>query len=264
MALYTITPMVVAYGPKREKSRFTYMHNFGEKVDIPYVSWLIRGDGLTALVDTGCSAEDFQTHIKPMNKGGAHMLAGEQFADVMNVKHLAEHLAAHGLTLDDIDLVIQTHLDWDHSMNTRQFKKARIIAQKTEWDSIPVHPFFQGSYAPAYIYEELGRMRLELVEGDHEIAPGLRLVYTPGHSAGGQSIVVDTAAGRYAIAGMCTIRENFYPSEQIKARGYTVIPPGFHYDVMQCFRSMQRLLDIAGENVIAFHDSENFTRGPIG
>ena len=41
--MYTITPMVVALGPQREKSRFTYMHNFGEKVDIPYVSWLLEG-----------------------------------------------------------------------------------------------------------------------------------------------------------------------------------------------------------------------------
>ena len=48
--MYTITPMVVAYGPQREKSRFTYMHNFGEKVDIPYVSWLLQGDGRNILV----------------------------------------------------------------------------------------------------------------------------------------------------------------------------------------------------------------------
>ena len=30
---FTITPLVMAYGPQREKSRFTFLHNFGEKID---------------------------------------------------------------------------------------------------------------------------------------------------------------------------------------------------------------------------------------
>ena len=58
--MYSITPLVVAHGPQREKSRFTYMHNFGDKVDIPYVSWLIQGEGRVILVDTGCSAADYK------------------------------------------------------------------------------------------------------------------------------------------------------------------------------------------------------------
>ena len=62
--MHTITPMLVAIGPNREKSRFTYMHNFGEKVDIPYFSWLIRGEGRNILVDAGCSADAYKTHIR--------------------------------------------------------------------------------------------------------------------------------------------------------------------------------------------------------
>jgi len=77
--MYTITPMVVALGPQREKSRFTYMHNFGDKVDIPYVSWLIRGEGRNILVDAGCSATDYRTQIRGE---GPLMLAGETFQDV--------------------------------------------------------------------------------------------------------------------------------------------------------------------------------------
>ena len=81
--MYTITPMVVALGPQREKSRFTYMHNFGDKVDIPYVSWLIRGEDRVILVDAGCSADDYRTQIR----GDAPlMLAGERFQDVVDVK----------------------------------------------------------------------------------------------------------------------------------------------------------------------------------
>ena len=69
--MFTITPMVVAKGPQREKSRFTYMHGCGEKVDIPYTTWLIQGRGLNALVDTGCSAEDYRTLTERIVQDGA-------------------------------------------------------------------------------------------------------------------------------------------------------------------------------------------------
>ncbi len=43
--------------PQREKSRFTYMHNFGEKVDILVRSpWLLQDGSHNVLVDTGCNA----------------------------------------------------------------------------------------------------------------------------------------------------------------------------------------------------------------
>lgn len=261
--MWKITPMVVAYGPKREKSRFTYLHHFGEKVDIPYVSWLIQGRGMNVLVDAGCSAADYAQHIR--GDRAAAMVAGELFADVVDVKPLASHLAERGLGFDDIDILIQTHIDWDHCMGTRHFKKSRILLQKKEWDALPPHPFFRGTYAPPYVYEEIGKQNLELIDGDYEVAKGLSLLVTPGHSTAGQSVVVDTAQGRYVIAGMCTIRENFYPSAEVKAQlGYDLIPTGMHYDLMACMRSMRRLLEVGGDNVIPFHDCAVFGMDPIG
>jgi N-acyl homoserine lactone hydrolase len=260
--MYTITPQVVAVGPKREKSRFTYMHNFGQKIDIPYVSWLIQGNGITVLVDAGCSAEDYRTHIRPADR--PLMLAGEQFADVVDVKPLEEHLRDRGLRFDDIDILIQTHLDWDHTMGTRRFKKSRILLQRAEWAKIPFHPLFKGTYAPKYIYEEISKLNLHLLEGDHTVAPGLEILYTPGHSPGGQSVVVETGQGPYVIAGMCTIRENFYPPADVLAHSeYRVIPAGMHIDPLVCYDSMLRILERGGERVLPFHDSSIMSMGTI-
>src|SRR5438128_2016006 len=142
----TITPMVVAVGPRREKSRFTYMHNFGAKVDIPYVSWLIQGDGRTILVDAGCSADDYKQHVR--GDAGPLHLAGEVFEDVQDVKPIEQHFEERGLSFDDVDTFVQTHLDWDHCMNTRKFAKSRILIQSAEWKKIPVHPLFKSTYAP--------------------------------------------------------------------------------------------------------------------
>ena len=260
--MYTITPMVVAIGPQREKSRFTYMHNFGEKVDIPYVSWLIQGEGRTILVDAGCSADDYRTQIRGE---GPLMLAGEKFQDVIDVTTIEQRFEEQGLVFDDVDTFIQTHLDWDHCMNTTKFPKARILIQRSEWQKIPVHPLFQSTYAPKAHYERISRLNVEFVEGDREVANGVRCLLTPGHSPGGQSVVVDTNDGTYVIAGMCTIRDNFYPPADVLAKGtYKVIPPGMHMDPILCYDSMLRILDVGKDKVLPFHDDAVLTMGKLG
>lgn len=259
---YTITPLVVAVGPQREKSRFTYMHNFGDKVDIPYVSWLLQGDGPTILVDTGCSAADYREAIRG---DGPLQLAGETFADVQDLTPLEDQFAARGMTFDDIDILVQTHLDWDHCMNTTKFPNARILIQEAEWRKIPVHSLFASTYAPRSHYEAIGKLDVQFLDGDHKITDGVQLLLTPGHSPGGQSVVVDTDAGRYVIAGMCTIRENFYPPEQVLAKGtYKVIPTGMHMDPILCYDSMLRILEAGGDNVLPFHDDAILTVDRIG
>ena len=260
--MYTITPMVVAIGPQREKSRFTYMHNFGEKVDIPYVSWLIRGEGRIVLVDAGCSADDYRTHIRGE---GPLMLAGETFKDVVDVKPIEQQFEEQGLAFDDVDTFVQTHLDWDHCMNTTKFRRSRILIQRAEWTKIPVHPLFKSTYAPKEHYERIGKLNVELVEGDYEVAKGIRVLLTPGHSPGGQSVAVDTGDGTYVIAGMCTIRDNFYPPPEVLAKGtYRVIPAGMHIDPILCYDSMLRLLDVGKDKVLPFHDDAVLSMQTLG
>lgn len=260
--MYSITPMVVAYGPQREKSRFTYMHNFGDKVDIPYVAWLIRGEGRVILVDAGCSAGDYRDRIRGE---GPLKLAGETFRDVIDVKSIEECFEEQGLSFDDVDTFVQTHLDWDHCMNTTKFTKPRILIQQAEWKKVPFHPLFESTYAPREHYEDIARLNVEFVDGDHEVAKGVRCIVTPGHSPGGQSVVVDTDDGTYVIAGMCTIRENFYPPEEVLAKGtYKVIPTGMHTDPLECYDSMLRILDVGKDKVLPFHDSANMDLGTIG
>jgi N-acyl homoserine lactone hydrolase len=259
---YTITPMVVAKGPQREKSRFTYLHGFGEKVDIPYVSWLLQGEGPNILVDTGCSASDYANRIRgdePLK------LAGETFADVQDLTPLEQQFEQRGMTFDDIEILVQTHLDWDHCMNTTKFPNAQILIQDAEWRKIPVHELFKSTYAPQDHYEKIGTMNVRFLSGDHKITDGVELLLTPGHSPGGQSVVVDTGAGRYVIAGMCTIRDNFYPPEEILAHAsYKVIPTGMHMDPILTYESMLRILDVGGDNVLPFHDDAILSVERIG
>ncbi len=259
--MFTIEPMVVAYGPHREKSRFTYMHNAGEAIDVPYVSWLLRSNDLTVLVDVGCSADDYAQHIRPADRELVHV--GQVFADVVDVKPIEGHLKSRGLTPSDVDMVVLTHLDWDHCMTIEPFQDATFLLQQEEWDNTPSHPMFVTSYAPPEHYERLSEFDLQLVDGRRQLADGLELLLTPGHTHGGQSLLVDTSDGRFAIAGMCVLRENFYPPAEYEEH-FEVIPPGGHTDLFQSYDSMKHLKELAGDNVLPLHMTEVFHMDAIG
>lgn len=259
--MFTIEPLIVAYGPKREKSRFTYMHNAGVPVDIPYVSWLLRSADYVALFDIGCTASDYLRLIRPADRPLVHV--GQEFVDVIDVKPITEQLAERGLAPKDIDAVIFSHLDWDHCTSIDPFVGSTFYVQRKEWEGTPSHPMFATSFAPKSHYERIAGLDLRLLDGDTVLADGLELVLAPGHTPGGQSAVVDTAAGRFVLAGMCVLRENFYPPADVQEH-FTVIPPGGHTDLFQSYDSMLHLLEIGGDNVIPIHSQEAWTLGKIG
>ena len=106
--------------------------------------------------------------------------------------HAAEALAACGFEPESIDLVVNTHLHWDHcGGNTlgegdraaATFPKAQYVTQRHEVEHArEQHPRDAVSYR-AMNYEPLldaGRMRL--LDGDIEIAPGVQLQVMPGHN----------------------------------------------------------------------------------
>ncbi len=263
---FTVTPLVMAYGPRREKSRFTFLHNFGEKIDLPYVSWLLSDAerGLNVLVDVGCSADEYATHIKKPGSGSFRH-AGETFDDVVDVRPLDRLLADRDLEPGDIDFVVLTHLDWDHCMNLPLFPRTRVLLQRSEWSALPPHPFIASGFAPDYRYAEMERRGVELLDGDQNIVPGLDVLLTPGHTPGGQSIAVETDRGRYIIAGLCTIMENYYPpADVLETAGYDVIPPGGHTDLFAAYDSILRIRDEAGRNLLPVHHLEAFTMEMIG
>ena len=113
---------------------------------------------------------------------------------------LLDNLAAAGIAPDDIDVVINSHLHFDHcGWNTVRkgdqfvatFPKAQYYAQEAEWqhgrrqherDAIS---YISGNYDPLI---ESGQMHL--LHGDQEIVPGIFVKIFPGHTANMQAIVI--------------------------------------------------------------------------
>src|SRR5438309_1903860 len=104
-----------------------------------------------------------------------------------------EALAEHGLHPADVKLVVNTHLHFDHCGQNIVFRHAPFYVQRGELEraraeETAVHDWFDFAGA-----------RFELLEGDAEVAAGVRVVATPGHTSGHQCVIVDRGAGRPSI-----------------------------------------------------------------
>jgi glyoxylase-like metal-dependent hydrolase (beta-lactamase superfamily II) len=113
---------------------------------------------------------------------------------------LLKALEDRGLTPDDIDFVLLTHLHFDHANNVDLFKRARILVSKKEWEyAADPHP--DDHFVPSHIRSMLLKMNLEIFEVPPEIAPGVAVIETPGHTPGHCSVLVTTEKGITAVAG---------------------------------------------------------------
>ncbi len=117
---------------------------------------------------------------------------------------LIASLAAIGLTTDDIDLVVYSHLHADHVGWTTDrvhdgltFARARHVMARAEWDHWNDGPIGGPDAA------DLGALapRVELLDGEVDVAPGLRVVPTPGHTPGHCSVLVASGNERAVVLG---------------------------------------------------------------
>jgi len=119
---------------------------------------------------------------------------------------LPEELAAAGVDPDEIDLVVLTHLHldhvgwnlaWDGDRPRPRFPRARYLVQRADWELFAARPdearvSFDRCVAP------LGDLGVaELLDGDRILDGQLRLLHTPGHTPGSQSLLV--ASGGDAV-----------------------------------------------------------------
>lgn len=113
---------------------------------------------------------------------------------------LAEALAAHGCAMADVTAVANCHLHIDHAGQNGLFPGRPIFVQRREWAMVhePDYTVPEWVDTPGLDYEVLD------VE-ETEVAPGLRLISTIGHSPGHQSLAVDTATGTVLIVGQAVL-----------------------------------------------------------
>lgn len=178
------------------------MHDCMEDItiDIPITSLAIENSEHKIIVDTGHhDAKWVSKNMLP-----ASTKPEEEIETAIKT--------AMGWDLDEVDMVINTHLHFDHCGNNNLFNKAKFVVTKTEWEyGFNPKPFHKRLYR----IEQFDRRAVnyfdwQFVEDkDVELYPGLSLLYTPGHTPGHMSVLVRTEDGTVCFAGdVCPMVEN--------------------------------------------------------
>jgi glyoxylase-like metal-dependent hydrolase (beta-lactamase superfamily II) len=194
MAKYTIQPVSTGSFAEAETSLLYYLaddRNAGVKIPAVYWMFVVRGEGALVVVDTG----------------PGEPAAWKQFHHNYDRTPDEEPLAALkriGIEAEDVDVVINTHLHWDHCHANHLFPNAVVKVQSREiieaMNPVPAH---RGFYTPLNADPPWTRVvnKTVPVKGDAEIIPGIHVLAMPSHTVGFQSVLVDTAAGPILIAG---------------------------------------------------------------
>ena len=162
---------------------------------------------------------------------------------------VVHRLSERGLTPADVDLLISTHFDFDHCGRHDAFA-AVGTASVVQRDHLAVAR--TGSRFDAALWDLPG-IRYEEVDGDTELEPGLRLIATPGHVVGHQSVFVETSDGPVVLAIDAITREEHVGLETMPAESYA--------DPEAARRSRDRLAALAKETgalLIFGHDAEQW------
>jgi glyoxylase-like metal-dependent hydrolase (beta-lactamase superfamily II) len=165
------------------------------KLDINLL--LIKSDGENILIDAGI--------------GDALSERQKKMFGVEKSSVLEKKLSEHNLTPEAIHLVLLTHLHADHAggvvkvengQKIPRFPNARYVVQLKEWEEA-MHPDERTS--ATYFTSNLRILEdeklLELIDGQDEVAKGIKLIPTGGHTPGHQAVLIEDGDNKILWAG---------------------------------------------------------------
>jgi glyoxylase-like metal-dependent hydrolase (beta-lactamase superfamily II) len=193
---------------RRQEHFYGAVDDPSASMPISYFVWLVVGEAGSVVVDTGFSEETAR------RRGRTYVMAP------------AEGIRRLGVDPATVELVVLTHLHYDHAGCTRSFPRARYVVQDREM------AFWTGRYASriglphlvepddvSFLCTANFEGRIAWVDGDLELLPGLSVHRVSGHTAGMQVVRVVTAGGVVVLASDAS---HFYENYETN-RPYAIV-----------------------------------------
>ncbi|WP_043474367.1 N-acyl homoserine lactonase family protein [Streptomyces collinus] len=195
----------------------------------PVLAYLVQHDHGLILFDSGIGTADPETeaHYRPRRRD------------------LQDALSAAGVALDDISLVANCHLHFDHCGGNPLLGGKPILVQDVELATARSgdYTFDELIDFPAASYEEFA--------GEAEVWPGVWIIPTPGHTQGHQSLVLRQADGTVILAGQAHDFASHFASDQLARQAAL---HGVEQPLPAYQHWLERLADFDPRRVLFAHD----------
>ena len=208
-------------------------------VQIPVSCYLIRTSDGTILFDTG---------VSPRAVPG--LMRSDHLAHFTDEDLLVHRLDALGLEVGNVDMVVLSHLHYDHAGGADLFRESELIVQKDEYS----YAHYPASFFAGFYYRknfDLPDYKWRLLDGDTELAPGITVLRTDGHTPGHQSLMVELPeTGPVILTGDACYWHEHLDKERV---------PGVVWNPTLALHSIQRLKTLArltGARIFPGHDPE--------
>lgn len=198
------------------------------------LGYVARTPAGTLLLDTGLGVGDQATEdwYRPRRIG------------------IQEALNTVGVSVEDIDLVVNCHLHFDHIGGNPVFAGRPILSQRRELETAR-----STDYTATALVDFAGA-RYELLDGEAQIGPGVHVIPTPGHVDGHQSVVLECEDGSVVLAGQAHDVASQWSADVMAARAHRL---GHEAPLPSPSPWMDRLLQFDPKRVVFAHDHAVWT-----
>ncbi len=215
------------------------------RLTVPVPAYLIVHEKGRALFDSGLNLESQTDPLGYFGEDGLkyntfHFLPGEE---------VSARLTATGIAPEDVDIVINSHLHYDHSGGNAQAPNAQVLVQSREW----AHAKATADQNLGYLAKDFDTgQKLRLVDGEHDVFGDGSVVCLPtyGHTPGHQSLRVQTElGGEFILCGdACYLKKTL---EDLHLPG-VIADQAAAMAVLHRFREMQA----RGSKIMFGHDPD--------
>jgi N-acyl homoserine lactone hydrolase len=234
-----------------DQSLNTYRIGMGTEAPGKYGCYYIEADGKKVLVDSGPPSPE---HVAKWHKEFKAQIASDQQSMIQLEKQL-------NVKPEEIEVILLTHLHWDHAYHLERYPNAKIYVSKVELNFAlnPLPPFFfsyenwQTGLTPFFIPSIPKMVQMDMVP--LKITDHISMIPTPGHCPGHMAVVVEADKGPYVLAGDAIFcQENLMPMPE-RRLPFRMI--GHYMDFQSAWESMETIIKIVdgdSTRVLCAHD----------